>query len=86
MSWNPKAGAKQYRFEVSTTQAVNPDGSFSNTFEQITTDTTSAAPTMQYTYAPTGTAARSTGTWPRIVADGDVGAYSAIQTLTLPMN
>jgi hypothetical protein len=85
MSWNPKAGAKQYRFEVSTTQAVNPDGSFSNTFEQITTDTTSAAPTMQYTYGTYQNGGTLYWHVAAVDADGNVGAYSAVQTLTLPM-
>jgi hypothetical protein len=85
MSWNPKAGAKQYKFEVSTSQAVNPDGSFTSTFEQFNTDTTSAAPTMQFTY---GTYQNGGTLYWHVAAvdgDGNVGAYSPIQTLTLPM-
>jgi hypothetical protein len=85
MSWSPKAGAKQYKFEVSTSRAVNPDGSFASTFEQFNTDTTSAAPTMQFTY---GTYQNGGNLYWHVAAvdgDGNVGAYSSIQTLTLPM-
>jgi hypothetical protein len=85
MSWDPKAGAKQYLVEVSSSQAVNATGAFSSTVEKITTDTTAAAPTLLAiggsTYLNGGTlywhvAAKD--------ADGNVGSYTSVQTLTLP--
>jgi hypothetical protein len=85
MSWAPKLGAKTYRFEVSTTQAQNADGSFAAPVEGFNTDTTSAAPTMLYDY----TTYQNGGTlyWhvAAVDADGNQGAFSPIQTLTLPL-
>jgi hypothetical protein len=85
MSWAPKLGAKTYKFEMSTTQAQNSDGSFSNAFESFSTDTTTAAPTMMNTF----TTYQNGGTlyWhvAAVDADGNQGAFSPIQTLTLPL-
>jgi hypothetical protein len=85
MSWAPKAGAKQYLVEVSTSQAVNATGAFSTTVEKITTDTTAAAPSL---LAIGGTTYLNGGTlyWHVAAkdADGNVGSYTSIQTLALP--
>ena len=85
MSWDPKAAAKQYLVEVSTSQAVNADGRVRSTVEKITTDSTAAAPTL---LAIGGTTYLNGGTlyWHVAAkdADGNVGSYTSIQTLTLP--
>jgi hypothetical protein len=85
MGWDPKAGAKQYLVEVSTSQAVNATGAFSSTVEKITTDTTAAAPSL---LAIGGTTYLNGGTlyWHVAAkdADGNVGSYTPIQTLSLP--
>ena len=85
IAWDPKAGAKQYLVEVSTSQAVNATGAFSTTVEKITTDTTAAAPTL---LAIGGTTYMNGGTlyWHVAAkdADGNVGSYTPIQTLSLP--
>ena len=85
MSWDPKAGAKQYLVEVSSSQAVNATGAFSTTVEKITTDTTAAAPSL---LSIGGTTYLNGGTlyWHVAAkdADGNVGSYTSIQTLSLP--
>jgi hypothetical protein len=85
MSWAPKSGAKQYKFEVSTTPAQNSDGSFSSTFEQFLTDTTSAAPTMAYDYSTYQNGGTLYWHVAAVDADGNTGAFSPIQTLGLPL-
>ena len=85
MSWAPKLGAKTYRFEVSTTPAQNADGSFAAPIEYFNTDTTSAAPTMQYDYTTYQNGGALYWHVAAVDADGNQGAFSATQTLTLPL-
>jgi hypothetical protein len=85
MSWAPKLGAKTYRFEVSTTPAQNADGSFAAPIEGFNTDTTSAAPTMQYDYTTYQNGGALYWHVAAVDADGNQGAFSATQTLTLPL-
>jgi hypothetical protein len=85
MSWDPKTGGKTYQFEVSTSQSQNADGSFASTVEKITTDTTTAAPTLM-SFAGTTYLNGGTLYWHVAAkdADGNLGAYTPIQTLSLP--
>ena len=85
MSWAPKLGAKTYKFEVSTTPAQNADGSFAAPIEGFNTDTTSAAPTMQYDYTTYQNGGALYWHVAAVDADGNQGAFSATQTLTLPL-
>jgi hypothetical protein len=85
MSWAPKLGAKTYRFEVSTTQAQNADGSFASTVEAFNTDTTSAAPTMEYDYSTYQNGGTLYWHVAAVDADGNQGAFSPIQKMILPL-
>jgi hypothetical protein len=85
MRWSPKAGAKNYKFEVSTSQAQNADGSFTSPFETFTTDTTSATPTMTNTFSTYQAGGPLHWHVAAIDADGNVGAFSPVQTMTLPL-
>jgi hypothetical protein len=85
MSWAPKLGAKTYKFEVSTSQSQNSDGSFAGPFETIITDTTSAAPTMMNTYSTYQNGGKLYWHVAAADADGNQGAFSPVQTLTLPL-
>jgi hypothetical protein len=85
MSWAPKVGAKAYKFELSTTQAQNSDGSFSNAFEAFTTDTTTAAPTMMSTFSTYQNGGTLYWHVAAVDADGNQGAFSPLKTLTLPL-
>jgi hypothetical protein len=81
-SWNPKLGAKSYKWEVSTAQTTNADGTFATPLETGTTENTSVAPLLSYqTYLNGGTlywhvAAKD--------ADGNQGAFTNSTTLSLP--
>jgi hypothetical protein len=84
-AWAPKAGAKQYIVQVSTSRLTNSDGSFQSTVQTITTDNAIAAPTLE---SPT-TAYTDGGTlyWHVAAkdADGNVGTYSAPLSFKLPL-
>jgi hypothetical protein len=81
-SWNPKLGAKTYKWEVSTAQATNADGTFATPLESGTTENTSVAPLLSYQAYLNGgilywhVAAKD--------ADGNQGAFTSPQVLSLP--
>ncbi|HYX87612.1 MAG TPA: hypothetical protein VE777_21785 [Gaiellales bacterium] len=83
-TWDPKLTAKTYSWEVSTSSTTTAGGSFATILESGTTETTGVAPLLynhlEYTNGGTlywQVAAKD--------ADGNLGAFSAAQTLALPV-
>jgi hypothetical protein len=83
MAWSPVNGMKEYKVEVSTSQATNSDGSYVSTVEQITTYTPNAAPRiMNILTQPNAYTNGGTLYWHVAALDaGDnVGAYIVAST------
>ncbi|HEY3764546.1 MAG TPA: hypothetical protein VGL44_05270 [Gaiellales bacterium] len=84
MSWSAKPGAKTYDFEISSSQALSANGSFVSTVENISpTDATTVDPDMmQGNWSNGGTFYWHVAAYD---ADGQLGAFSPIQTVSLPV-
>lgn len=82
-SWDSKATAKTYVWEVSTSPTTTTGGHFASSLEQGTTETTGVAPLLTYGAYTNGgnlywhVAAKD--------ADANLGAFTAPQLLALPV-
>jgi hypothetical protein len=84
LDWDPKITAKNYAWEISTSPTTTTGGSFASILESGTTEATAVAPPLfnHLEYTNGGdlywhVAAKD--------ADGNLGAFSAPQTLSLPV-